>query len=664
MRRSVFGALVGIALLAVALEAVAALPDENAKWIRADTDHFTLVGNAGRRLTVTVARNLERLRDVLSRATAGFDQRSSLGTLIYVFADEPSFRPFNLGPDGKPENLAGYFLASPDGYYVAFDSSAGERPFPVIYHEYIHSVMENTLPDMPLWLNEGLAEFYSSIEVMGDRARIGMPLHDHLAWLAGHPLIPLEALFAVNVDSPQYNEQERQGTFYAQSWALVHMLAIGDPAHKSRMGGFLRAIQQGTDSRQAFERAFGIELGVAQQQLAEYVRLRSFTYATITFDEAFDEEAVATRPLERKELLLRLGDLLAHHPSAQPDEAELHLRAALAIDSTLTDAWTTLALLRLRQERPAEAIELCQRAIALDAKSVRAHRIHGHSLLARFRETIDEEVELGSSTPALLASAREAFRQSLAIVPDDPETLAGLGRTYLLDRESLAEGQDALGRAVQALPARTDLLRDLVILTANSGNRAGAKRLLEVLRRRAPAEDVEAAEIALASPEFERAHALLQEGRLDEGRAVLEALAAEVPNEKVAAQVRAALAAVSAATASAAEVDLFNTAQRAAGGGDLEEAARQFELLAASAADPALRSASAANAAEARRILDHNRDIALFNEGVGQANAGDYRGAVAKLEALLAGGAAPTLEDETRKLLDELRPLAAQPATK
>ena len=125
MARSIGAFAFASCAAALTLGSSAARPPEDAKWIRVDTEHFTLLSNASERRTETIGGNLELLRQALEGTTKGFTLNSPLDTRIYVFADEASFRPFNLGTNGKPDNLSGYFVGTPDGNYVAFDASAG-----------------------------------------------------------------------------------------------------------------------------------------------------------------------------------------------------------------------------------------------------------------------------------------------------------------------------------------------------------------------------------------------------------------------------------------------------------------------------------------------------------------------------------------------------------
>jgi tetratricopeptide (TPR) repeat protein len=623
--------------------------------MRVETPHFTLLSNADAPRVGMIGRELELLRQALEGTTQGLKLHCPLGTRIYVFADETSFTPFNLGADGKPRNLAGYFVPTSDGNYIAFYSSPRENPLPIVFHEYLHYVTENTVPGMPLWLVEGLAEFYSSFTTVGAGARIGLPLERHLAWLAEHPMLPLSQLFTVKHDSPEYNEAARQGTFYAQSWALVHFLIAGSPDLRAGFGRLLSALERGIASREAFEQAFAIDLTTAERGLAAYVGAKRYPYLAYAPPTEFEKVIPMKWDLERKDTLLALGDLLAHNQPVRYAEAERYVRDALAIDPGLSEGWVTLAFLRLMQEKPTEAVELCRRALAHNDKNARAHTLLGHSLFASFSATSDEDDPWPDTPPPLVVEARAAFRRSLELRPGEPDTLAGLGRTYLFERTGVEEGLSAMSLAWAALPARVDLLRDLILLTANSGNLPGAKRLLVAFRQRGTAEEIHMLELIVARPDLERVDALLLANRFDEARSILETLAREVQSPETAARIREQLAELDAGAVQFKDVDAFNEAVNVGNRGEYEKAARLFDEVAEKASDPAMRAEATKQATSLRRVIQHNRHNAALRAAAEQASAGDYAQASASIEAILADAPDDQIEAAARRMLEELR---------
>src|SRR5207237_1324438 len=112
------------------------------------------------------------------------------------------------------------------------------RAMETVFHEYAHLLLRHNEWFWPMWLKEGMADIYSTFEITGTQAiRIGKPLDLYLRLLYRGPFLPLRDLFAVSRESPEYNERDRQGVFYAESWLLVHYLMVGDnPRYKARFG--------------------------------------------------------------------------------------------------------------------------------------------------------------------------------------------------------------------------------------------------------------------------------------------------------------------------------------------------------------------------------------------------------------------------------------------
>jgi hypothetical protein len=182
------------------------MPSEEESWVRVDTANFSLIGNARETRMVGISENLERLRATLLRTSEGMTLSSPLDTTIFVFKDSLSMAPYNLGADGRPENRAGYFLRSTAGNLVAVDASVPTLPYAVIYHEYMHYVLENSVPGIPLWLNEGLSEVYSTFRIRDGVAEIALKVPEHLSWLASHEWMTLDQLFSVDTSSADYHE--------------------------------------------------------------------------------------------------------------------------------------------------------------------------------------------------------------------------------------------------------------------------------------------------------------------------------------------------------------------------------------------------------------------------------------------------------------------------
>lgn len=651
-------------LAALAVSTLLAVPPAKERWIQVDTDNFTLFSNASGSRTVKIGENLERLREILAITTKGMDINSPLATYIYVFKNERSYDPYKIGRDGKPDrDLIGWFYGTEETNYVTVDASSGSAPFEVVYHEYLHYFLDNNLPGVPLWFDEGMAEYYSTFRVNGEWGEIGLPLETHLAWLASEPMIPLERLFAVRHSSPEYNDDNRKGTFYAQSWALVHLLMSGDEDRRKRFNRLVNLLGDGVDTKTAVEEALGITVSQLESELTEYVRSRSFRYRRTKFPEAYDVEALEIVPMARQDVLYRLGDLLAHHPPVQAAEARAHLREALKVDPEHAGAYMTLGQLAIQEGQEERAGEYYARATETDPSNARAWFLLGQHRFEAFTGPDGAYAWSGEPAPQEVLDARAVLRKSLDLAPDSPETLAAYGRTFLYGSEDLAGGLAALTRAAELLPARPDIAFDLVILTLADGNLDVARKLVEhTLRPRADERVVGLAEQALLQAEINEAQRLRMDGRTEEAEALLRAAADSATDPSSRALIESHLAAPARKSSFAdaalnqAAVELYNQAGAKVNAGDLQGAAELLEQVITQASDPRIQETARIQLNQVRDAIRHNRAVSMWNEAVRLANGGSYQEAAAVLQELLDGDPPDELRQAAETMLGDLEP--------
>ena len=196
-----------ILCICVHLPARASIAKET--WTSVRSQNFMVVGNAGEREMRKLATRLEQFRQAISLLFPRTRIESPAPTTVVLFKNHAAFRFFKPRYKGKiQENVGGYFLSTPDINYIALTAETrGSNPFEVIFHEYVHFILRNNLPNAPVWLNEGLAEFYSTFEIHEDdqKALIGVPIARHVMALRNVRLLPLRTLLAVNRKSPEYN---------------------------------------------------------------------------------------------------------------------------------------------------------------------------------------------------------------------------------------------------------------------------------------------------------------------------------------------------------------------------------------------------------------------------------------------------------------------------
>ncbi|MDT4952671.1 MAG: hypothetical protein QOJ02_809 [Acidobacteriota bacterium] len=424
MRRILLTFTIILAFLVPASTAVSA--KEN--WTSIRSKNFLVIGNANEGEMRKVATRLEQFRQVLSLLFPRAKIETPVPTTVIIFKDHDSFRPFKPLYKGKVrENVGGYFVAGQDMNYIALtaDKSAS-TPYEVIFHEYEHFFLGNNLRNAPLWLNEGLAEYYSTFTTLDQEQKImlGDPIARHIIALRNSMLLPLKTLFSVDHKSPHYNEESKAGIFYAESWALVHYLMLGD--HQKRQAQFIHFIDQLNSEvpiEENFRQSFQVDYKGMEEELRSYIGHFTFPVLIGTFSKQVDfakETQSATMP--EAEVQYYLGDLLLR--TGRADEAEQRLQKSLSLDEQFSPSRVSLGIMRLQQKRAEEAKKLLQDAIAAAPQNYLAHYYYA-ALLAQ-----DQQYE----------DAIKSYKQSLLLKPDLPRTYIGLGSVYL----QLGREEDAL----------------------------------------------------------------------------------------------------------------------------------------------------------------------------------------------------------------------------
>jgi tetratricopeptide (TPR) repeat protein len=643
-----------IVLLALWLALPAgALPKEGERWIRVDTDHITLFSSAPLRQTEQLGRHVEKLKQVLDATSVGMKTHSPLPTYIYVFRGNSSFRDYRIGVDGTPQNIAGYFTANEDGNYVAINVASGDRPEETILHEYVHYWLDNNVPTVPLWVGEGLAEYYSTFRSRKNVAEIGHRVMSHDRLLEGNRLLPMAEWLAADESSTSYHEDDRVGLFYAQSWVAVHFL-MSDPASRGKLGVYFRKINASQDPVQAFRETWGFSPEEFGNKLGAYVKEGSYPYYQWTFEQDLEEARARVTPLDYETVLFRLGDLLAHNPPIQFESAEQHLLAALKIDGDLAPAWATLAYLDQLRGRDDSAAQRFEKALSLDEGDPRTHRLYGSSLLERFEDTLVTGFETFEEPPPMLARARRGFRRALELEPGHPPSIVGLARTYVYEPHS-DEALYALQQGLDAMPSRNDLLLDLVVVSAHRGNLAGAWRILDdSLRPRGDTGMIRSAEAIIAQVSMERADELADGGKLDEAIELLRDTAKAISIGTLKRQVLAQATTLGITIADGEDSDLYRAAIDEAGEGRFEKAIAMLAEAIEITGQEQLRLVAAAQRDAIIEIKRETENITLFNRVITLANDHKFDEAAAEMEKLLARELDPDLRASAEKVKREI----------
>jgi tetratricopeptide (TPR) repeat protein len=459
--------------LSVAFSAPAVHAKDN--WIVVRTPNFNLVGNASEKDVRLVATRLEQFRDVFTRLFPLAKFNSPVPTTVLVFKSMSSYKPFMI------PGTAGYFQKGEDVNYITLTTELGaQNPFGVIYHEYVHLLIDNTAGNVPVWFNEGLAEYYSTFDIEEDRkVHLGELIPYHLQTLRDEKMLPLRRLFAVDHYSPEYNEGSKRGMFYAESWALVHYMILGNKGERlPQFSKFLKLTASNASLNEAFKESFQTEVETMEKELKKYIEGHTFRMQIATFEHKLEVEGeITVTPLTEADAQAYLGDLLLH--VNRLSDAETRLQQALTLDPKQAMAQASLGILRARQGKFAEAKQNLREAVSEDSSSYLTHYYYAYALS---REGMDANDYIQTYTPENAAIIRAELKKAIELNPNFTESYSLLAFVNMVRGEELDASIDLLKKALALSPGRQDLSFHLAQIYMRQEKFDLAKQTLEPLR--------------------------------------------------------------------------------------------------------------------------------------------------------------------------------------
>lgn len=272
-------------------------------WTRLVTPHFEMYTTNSPKQGASALNVFEQVRYFFLQNSHG-KTAPDTPVRIIAFRSDKEFKPYRTN-----EGTFAYYLRSRKVDYIVMQDLSPEHHQAAI-HEYTHLVVEHLGLKLPVWLNEGLAELYSSLEPRGDQALIGRPSESSVGVLTDQRWLDLNTLFAVTPDSPYYNERDKMSIFYAESWALTHMLDLGKNYH-TEFPRFLTAVASGRPVAECLQSVYGKNLAQVTEDLHAYFGQR--TVQGGLFDvklSKYDGEPEVSEP-SPFDVDLALADLLA-----------------------------------------------------------------------------------------------------------------------------------------------------------------------------------------------------------------------------------------------------------------------------------------------------------------------------------------------------------------
>ena len=441
---------VASACAGLAPPARAAIPDAvtGGAWCEVRTPHVRVLSDAGLARANHVAEHVERLHEQMARLAPTLTATSARTDVVFLFRSSTNFSDYLPRYQGRPEEDTGLYQPSPSGGFVLLADGSDRDLDETSLHESTHALLHGAITRVPLWLDEGLAEYMSTMRVDDADARVGEPRPEMLQWLRTHERLPMAVFLEMDATSPDYHTGERRQTFYAQSWLLVHLLLTQQVADLQRFDRYLAALHSGNTPAAAFTAAFG-DPQALQYRLELYLQRSRIDAMNWSFMLPYSRMSVARRDrVANAEVVTALGSMLRWRADDGRSRALEHAQTALALDA-----------------HNAEALALQQALAAEDAAATASRSSEGARTDFEREQSAIAAYNNGAAAfnKGDMATANQQFRLAESLA-HKPELVAQIAKARELSRTSGAY-------------AHIDQLHLLV----QSGRLGAARRLVDQL---------------------------------------------------------------------------------------------------------------------------------------------------------------------------------------
>lgn len=409
------------------------------EWTSVRSPHFVVSTDAGEKRCREVAVRFEQLRLVFAKLLSNDKLTSPVPLQILAFRNAKGFSQVAPSKNGKPDpGIVGVFQTGGDMNFIALDLST-ESGFPIVFHEYAHSVLHANFRYLPLWFDEGVAKYYETAKLVQGHAQIGASPKYLDTFLYHRGLLPVVELFGVTNESKIYGENsERRQLFYDQSWVVVHFLF--DKQKMADFGKYMElSVNQHMPIPEAIEAAFHMTPKKFDDEIATYLNLSLRQVFNIDESMSVDGGSFITQPLDPMDAEALIANM-HWHSMDRHEKALAEYKDVLSKNPNQVDGNLGLGYAALLSKNYDEAEAYLRKAASADKKNTRCQLLFG--ILQSRRSSTDENKQ------ELLIDAWNHLKAATTLTPELAEAHSELAYTLskLGDKDGAVKEATAAAR--------------------------------------------------------------------------------------------------------------------------------------------------------------------------------------------------------------------------
>lgn len=467
-----------------------AFTKDEPKWLEVHTAHFSVLTDAGEKRGREVALRMEQMRTTFGELLQKDKLKMSVPVTVVALKSD---KQYGLVAPAKQSLAGGFYVPGYDRVYIVLNLFE-DQPWRSIAHSLGHYFLTYNYPPVEGWFDEGLAEYFGSVQIdkqvnIGGDPELAPEWHEDifdnmvrdpntpqsLTQLVSSPVwISLPDLFTMKHDSSGVHEGSHNTLYYAQSWIVVHYLLnkkrmpeVGTyfnlvmnqkmPPDKAIVQAFDMTPAQMEESVKSYFNSLG-NLGIALDQskkpIADPGEIPQPDHFNVPFDA--DDVGASVTAVPEQDANAVIGDVMARIPEHRGQA--LHDLQQLTMGPKDNEpARRGLARDQLQQKLFDQAAEELDKAGDLDPRDpwilyyrsvlkYRKAQAAGQemkgiaNMMQDLRSVLDWYPDLADAYNMLgmarvegggINSALDAQKQAIALAPRNVEYLFNLGQIYV-----------------------------------------------------------------------------------------------------------------------------------------------------------------------------------------------------------------------------------------
>src|SRR6202140_5730892 len=173
MRHGYHTAIATFALLAqflvVALVAPhSAFAKDEPEWLEVHTAHYSVVTDAGEKRGREIALRMEQMRAIFGQLLLKNKLKTPVPVTVIALKSD---KQYGLVAPAKQSMAGGFYVPGPDRVYIVLNLFEAD-PWRAVAHPLAHYLVNYNYPPAQGWFDEGLGEYFGSIQI-GKQVEVG-----------------------------------------------------------------------------------------------------------------------------------------------------------------------------------------------------------------------------------------------------------------------------------------------------------------------------------------------------------------------------------------------------------------------------------------------------------------------------------------------------------